>query len=222
MDLVFRALILFGGAYVLLRVVGRRELAEMEPVDFILLIVLGDAIQQGLTQDDYSVTGALTTIFTIAAIQVVLGYMSFRSKRVRTLLEGEPLVLVENGRVLDKNLRRARIAEDELAEEARMSQVTSLSNVAWAVLETSGQISIIPKRSSPRPPLPAAPRCRASSCPASRAAGLWVPSDADDPRVREDRAVTVRGLLGLGVEPEVGHDLVFHALETPRTTRTNR
>jgi uncharacterized membrane protein YcaP (DUF421 family) len=147
MDLVFRALVLFGAVYVLLRVVGRRELAEMEPVDFILLIVLGDAIQQGLTQDDYSVTGALTTIFTIAAIQVVLGYLSFRSRRVRTLLEGEPLVLVENGRVLDKNLHRARIAEDELAEEARLSQVASLSDVAWAVLETSGKISIIPKQS---------------------------------------------------------------------------
>src|SRR3954470_4043519 len=121
MDLVLRALVLFAGVYILLRVVGRRELAEMEPVDFILLIVLGDAIQQGLTQDDYSLTGALTTIFTIAAIQVVLGYVSFRSSRVRTLLEGEPLVLIENGRVLERNLHRARIAPDELAEEARLS-----------------------------------------------------------------------------------------------------
>jgi uncharacterized membrane protein YcaP (DUF421 family) len=147
MDLVLRALVLFAGVYILLRVVGRRELAEMEPVDFILLIVLGDAIQQGLTQDDYSVTGALTTIFTIAAIQVVLGYTAFRSKRVRTILEGEPVVLIEDGRVIDKNLRRARIAEDELAEEARLSQVASLSDIAWAVLETSGKISIIPKSS---------------------------------------------------------------------------
>src|SRR3954452_19632157 len=147
MDLVLRALVLFAGVYILLRVVGRRELAEMEPGDFILLIVLGDAIQQGLTQDDYSVTGALTTIFTIAAIQVVLGFMSYRSRRVRTILEGEPLVLIENGRVLDKNLRRARIAEDELAEEARLSQLASLNDVEWAVLETSGKVSIIPKKS---------------------------------------------------------------------------
>jgi uncharacterized membrane protein YcaP (DUF421 family) len=147
MDLVLRALVLFAGVYILLRVVGRRELAQMEPIDFILLIVLGDAIQQGLTQDDYSVTGALTVIFTVAAIQVVLGYFTFRSKRLRTLMEGEPIVLVENGRVLDKNLRRARIAEDELAEEARLSQVTSLNDVAWAVLETSGKVSIIPKQS---------------------------------------------------------------------------
>src|SRR3954447_22191974 len=100
MDLVLRALVLFAAVYILLRVVGRRELAEMEPVDFILLIVLGDAIQQGLTQDDYSVTGALVTIFTIAAIRVVLGFLSFRSNRVRKILEGEPIVLIEDGRVI--------------------------------------------------------------------------------------------------------------------------
>jgi uncharacterized membrane protein YcaP (DUF421 family) len=147
MDLIFRALVLFGGVYILLRVVGRRELAQMAPIDFILLIVLGDAIQQGLTQDDYSVTGAFLVIFTIAVIQVVLGYVTFRSTRLRTVLEGEPMVLVEDGRVIEKNLRRSRIAAEELAEEARLSQVTSLKDVAWAVLETSGKISIIPKKS---------------------------------------------------------------------------
>src|SRR4051794_3011243 len=146
MDLVLRAIVLFGGVYVLLRAVGRRELAEMEPIDFVLLIVLGDAIQQGLTQDDYSVTGAFITIFSIAAIQVSLGYAAFRSGKVRRLLEGEPVVLVEDGRMIDRNLRRTRIAKDELAEEARLAQVASLNDVAWAVLETSGKISIIPKK----------------------------------------------------------------------------
>src|SRR3954454_18622889 len=108
MDLVVRAIVLFGGVYLLLRAVGRRELAEMEPIDFVLLIVLGDAIQQGLTQDDYSVTGALITIFSIAAIQTFLGYAAFRSKRLRRILEGEPVILVEDGRPIEKNLRRAR------------------------------------------------------------------------------------------------------------------
>src|SRR3954447_10778269 len=116
MDLVLRAIVLFAAVYLLLRVVGRRELAEMEPIDFVLLIVLGDAIQQGLTQDDYSVTGALITITTIAAIQVSLGCLASRSKKVRTVLEGEPVVLVEDGRIVEKNLRRARIAPEELAE----------------------------------------------------------------------------------------------------------
>jgi uncharacterized membrane protein YcaP (DUF421 family) len=147
MDLVFRAIVLFGGVMILLRVVGRRELATMEPIDLILLVVLGDAMQQGLTQSDNSVTGSLIVIFTIGLIQVALAYIAFRSSRMRTVLEGEPLVLIENGNVLDRNLRRARIAREELAEEARLSQVVSLSEVAWAVLETSGKISIIPKRS---------------------------------------------------------------------------
>src|SRR3954451_15668067 len=146
MDLVFRAIVLFGAVMVLLRIVGRRELATMEPIDFILLVVLGDAIQQGLTQDDYSVTGALIVIFTIGVLQVSFAYLSFRSSRVRTVMEGEPLVLIEDGNLIDRNLRRARIAREELAEEARLSQVTALSDVAWAVLETSGKISIIPKK----------------------------------------------------------------------------
>jgi uncharacterized membrane protein YcaP (DUF421 family) len=147
MDLVFRALILFFAVYVLLRVVGPRELAQLTPIDFILLIVLGDAIQQGLTQDDYSVTGSLIVIITIAAIQVTLGWAAFRSKRFRTVIEGEPIVLIEDGRPIEANLRRARIAMDELAEEVRMSQVAQIEDIAWALLETSGRISVIPKKS---------------------------------------------------------------------------
>ena len=147
MDLVLRALVLFGAVYLLLRVVGRRELAQMAPIDFILLIVLGDAIQQGLTQDDYSVSGALIVIFTIAIIQVVLGYVTFRSSKLRVVMEGEPIVLIEDGRVIEKNMQRSRIAAEELAEEARLSQVSSFSEIAWAVLETSGTVSIIPKKS---------------------------------------------------------------------------
>src|SRR4051794_4243316 len=147
MDLVLRAIVLFGGVYVLLRAVGRRELAQMEPIDFVLLIVLGDAIQQGLTQDDYSVTGALVTIFSIAAIQVGLGYAAFRSTKVRRVLEGEPVILVEDGRLIDKNMRRARLVPEELEEEARLAQLQGIREIAWAVLETSGKISIIPKKS---------------------------------------------------------------------------
>src|SRR4051794_998429 len=138
MDLVLRAVVLFAAVYLLLRVVGRRELAQLEPFDFILLIVLGDAIQQGLTQDDYSVTGSLVTITSIAAIQVAVGYSAFRWKPVRTFLEGEPIVVVENGKIHEKNLRRARIAREELAEEARQSQVPHIEDIQWAVLETSG------------------------------------------------------------------------------------
>jgi len=84
-------------------------------------------------------------IASASRISFACSIASFRSSRIRTVMEGEPLVLIENGNVLDRNLRRARIAREELAEEARLSQVRSLTDVAWAVLETSGKISIIPK-----------------------------------------------------------------------------
>ena len=146
MDLVFRALVLFFAVFVLLRVIDRRELAELEPFDFILLIVLGDAIQQGLTQDDYSVTGAIIAVSTIATLQVLTSYLGFRSRHARRVLEGQPVVLIARGELVTRNLRRERMTADEIAEEMRMQQIGSVEDVEWAILETNGSISFIPKR----------------------------------------------------------------------------
>src|SRR5918912_1486054 len=146
MDLVIRAVVTFFFIFLLTRVIGRRELSSLEPVDLILLIVLGDAVQQGLTQDDYSVTGAITVITTFAVLQVLLSYLNFRLPRLRPILDGEPIVVVQDGKVIERNLKRERLTVEELAEEARMSQIASLDDVQWAVLETSGQISFIEKQ----------------------------------------------------------------------------
>jgi uncharacterized membrane protein YcaP (DUF421 family) len=146
-DIALRSILLFFVVFLLTRAIGRRELSSLEPFDLILLIILGDAIQQGLTQDDYSVTGALIVISTFAALQVGISYLSFRSKRLRPILEGEPIVLVEDGRVIEKNMQRERLTQGELAAAARQEQIASLDEIRWAVLETSGKISFIPKQS---------------------------------------------------------------------------
>ena len=146
MDLVLRAVVTFFFIFLLTRVIGRRELSSLEPFDLILLIVLGDAVQQGLTQDDYSVTGAITVITTFALLQVLLSYLNFRVPRLRPILDGEPIVIVQDGKVLERNLKRERLTVEELAEEARTNQIASLDDVQWAVLETSGQISFIEKQ----------------------------------------------------------------------------
>jgi uncharacterized membrane protein YcaP (DUF421 family) len=146
MDLFFRAFFLFFFIFFLTRVVGKRELSSMEPFDLILLIVLGDAVQQGLTQDDYSVTGAMIVISVIALLQVFVSWLGFRfDKRLGPILEGEPLILVHEGDVLEKNLNRERITVDEVAEAGRQQNIASLDEIRFAVLETDGQITIIPK-----------------------------------------------------------------------------
>jgi uncharacterized membrane protein YcaP (DUF421 family) len=145
MDIAFRGAALFLFMYLLTRVIGRRELSSLQPFDLILLIVLGDTIQQGLTQDDYSVTGAVIAVGTIAGLQVLTSWGAFRFPRVRRLLNGHPIVLVQDGRVIEKNLRRERLTIDDLTEQARAHQVASLEAVQWAIFEPSGSISFITK-----------------------------------------------------------------------------
>jgi uncharacterized membrane protein YcaP (DUF421 family) len=143
MDLVLRALAIYAAILVFTRILGRRELSTLQPFDLILLVVIGDLVQQGVTQNDLSVTGAVVVIATIGLAQVATSYLSFRSRRMRSVLEGEPLVLVEKGRVIDRNLRRERLTMDDLTEAARKSEIESLDDVKWAVLETTGEISFI-------------------------------------------------------------------------------
>src|SRR5881396_3248231 len=109
MDLAIRAVVLFSFIYLLTRVIGRRELSSLEPFDLIVLIVLGDAIQQGLTQDDYSVTGAVLVISTLTLLQVFASFLGFRFPRLRPALAGEPVIVVEEGEPILRNLRRERL-----------------------------------------------------------------------------------------------------------------
>jgi uncharacterized membrane protein YcaP (DUF421 family) len=148
MDIALRAVFLYAFIVFVMRVIGRRELSSMTPFDLILLIVLGDAIQQGLTQDDYSVTGAVIAVATIATMQVFTSYLSFRSKRARRVFEGDPIVVVDHGELVASNLNRERMTEDEVLEEARQQQIGSLDEVDWAILESNGSISFIKKGSS--------------------------------------------------------------------------
>jgi uncharacterized membrane protein YcaP (DUF421 family) len=147
MDLVIRATVVFFFIFLITRIVGRRELSNMEPFDLIMLVVIGDLVQQGITQSDNSVTGALTVIATIALLSVFVAWVAFRFKRVRLVTDGEPIILVREGEVIEHNLRRERLTVEEVEAEARMQQIESIDGIRWAILETDGQISCVPKTS---------------------------------------------------------------------------
>lgn len=131
MDLVVRTLVVISILFVITRLVGRRELSSLEPFDLILLVVVGDLIQQGITQSDDSVTGTTIVLATVSLMTVGLSYLSFRVPRLRPLLEGEPIVLVIDGKTIEANLRRERITMDDLLEEARQQQLDSLDTVRF-------------------------------------------------------------------------------------------
>jgi uncharacterized membrane protein YcaP (DUF421 family) len=143
MDIVLRAVIIYALVFAFTRALGRRELSSLQPFDFILLVVIGDLIQSGVTQTDLSVTGVFLALCTIGLLQVLTSYLGFRFRRVRPVLQGEPIVLVENGKLIDRNMRRERLTLDDLAEKARLSEIATIDEIRWAVLETNGDISFI-------------------------------------------------------------------------------
>jgi uncharacterized membrane protein YcaP (DUF421 family) len=145
MDIVIRAALIFAFVFLLTRMLGRRELNSLEPFDLILLVVTGDLVQQGVTQNDQSITGALLAISTIGLLTVLLSYVSFRFKRLRPILGGEPIVLVEDGKVIEANLNRQRMTREEIGAEARLNGIGSIEDVRWGILETNGRISFVTK-----------------------------------------------------------------------------
>ena len=148
MDIVVRAVVAFVFVFMLTRLIGRRELSSLQPFDLMLLIVIGDLIQQGVTQNDLSVTGLILAVGIFAGMTLIASYLGFRFRRLRPILEPEPLILVEDGAVIERNLKKERMTPEELAAEARIQQIESLEKVKWAVLESGGQISFIPKSGS--------------------------------------------------------------------------
>jgi uncharacterized membrane protein YcaP (DUF421 family) len=143
-DLIIRTAIAFAFILLVTRVIGRRELSGLEPFDLILLVVVGDLIQQGVTQNDESVTGMLIVVGTLTVLTVMVSYMGFRMPRVRRALEGIPIVLIEDGSIVTGNLNSERLSVSEIEAEARAQQITSLTDVKFAILETNGKISFIP------------------------------------------------------------------------------
>ena len=145
MDIVVRAFFAFCFVFLLTRLIGRRELSSLQPFDLMLLVVVGNLIQQGVTQNDLSFTGLMIAVGVFGLLTLTTSYLGFRFRRVRPLLEPEPLILVEDGKVIERNLRKERMTAEEIAGEARLQQIASLDDVQWAVLESGGRVSFIPK-----------------------------------------------------------------------------
>jgi uncharacterized membrane protein YcaP (DUF421 family) len=145
-DLVFRAAFGFLFVFFLTRIVGRRELSSLEPFDLILLVMIGDLVQQGITQNDFSVTGMVLVGGTVALMTVLIAWTDFRFPFVRPAIAGRPIIIVQDGKPIEANLRRNRLTAEEVAADARQEQgLASLDQVQWAILESNGRISFIAK-----------------------------------------------------------------------------
>ena len=144
---VLRSVLFYGALLVFLRVTGKRTLAQVTTFDFVLLLMISEASQQGLVGEDHSVTGAMLIVLTLVTMDIVLSVAKRRSRRLESWVESRPLVLVEEGRVIEERMHWSRVDMADILEAAReLRGVWSLEQIRYAILERDGMISIVPKR----------------------------------------------------------------------------
>jgi uncharacterized membrane protein YcaP (DUF421 family) len=143
MDIVVRASVIYILLWAITRGMGKRELSEISPFDLILVVIMGDLIQQGVTQDDRSITGAAIAVATITIWVIGMSYASFRSQRVSNVTSGLPVVIVRDGQLLEDFFPHERLRFDDVAEEARNQGISDLRKVRVGILEADGNMSFV-------------------------------------------------------------------------------
>lgn len=145
MDMVFRALAIYLFLVVVFKVAGRRALLQMTSFDLILLLIISEATQQALLGQDFSVTGAMITITTTVVVDIIFGLMKKYFSPVENILDGTPVILVENGVPTADKLKKVDVSCDDILVSARQNNgITEISQIKYAILERNGHISIIP------------------------------------------------------------------------------
>jgi uncharacterized membrane protein YcaP (DUF421 family) len=152
MEIVVRATVIYFFLFVVMRAGGKRELSEMSPFDLVLLVTMGDLVQQAVTQEDFSLVGAFMAIGTLTLWVAIFSFLSFKSSRLRRLFDGDPVVMVDRGTQKPEAMRVERVTEDDLKEAARNHGIGDLSSVRLAVLEPDGKFSFLPVTQSHQDP----------------------------------------------------------------------
>jgi uncharacterized membrane protein YcaP (DUF421 family) len=143
MATVVRAALLWVFLILVMRAIGRKELSELSPFEFVLLVVMGDLIQQGVTEQDSSVTAAVLAVSTMVLLTLAVSYAGFRWPRVAPLLGGSPVVVIRDGRVQRSALRIERLTIEDVEDAAREQGIGDLRDVRMGVLEADGTFSFV-------------------------------------------------------------------------------
>jgi uncharacterized membrane protein YcaP (DUF421 family) len=145
-EFIARAVVVYIFLLVILRVTGKRQVGQLAPFDLVLLLVLSNALQNAMNGGDNTVTGGLISAVTLVALNWLLGYATYRSKKIGRFVEGRPQVIVHNGHVYRDVMQNERLTQDELDAAIRLAGCASIHDVHFAILENNGQISVRARR----------------------------------------------------------------------------
>ena len=145
MNPVFRGLIIYLFLMLMFRLSGKRTLAQTTPFEFVLLLIISEVTQQALVGEDFSITASLILISTLIGTDLFFSLIKQRFKKLEKIAEGVPLIILKDGKVLEKQIKKTRVQEDDILEAGRnLHGLERLDQMKYAVLEIDGSISIIP------------------------------------------------------------------------------
>ena len=144
-EFLIRGVVVYAVLIFLLRLTGKRQVGQLAPFDLVLLLVLSNAVQNSMTAGDNSLVGGLISAATLILVNWLIGYATYRNKRLEALVEGRPLVLIHHGRLYEKAMSSAQLTHHELNAALRQAGVSCQEDVLSAILENNGAISVIPK-----------------------------------------------------------------------------
>lgn len=146
MDSVLRIAFIYFFLMIALRVMGKREMSQMSAFELVTLLMVPEIFSTALAREDYSMTHATVGVATLFTLVFITSLVTFRFKRIETMVEGQPSILVSNGKPIERNLKRERVTVDEVFVELHKAGLHELEQVRWAILEPDGKIAIIPRR----------------------------------------------------------------------------
>ena len=150
-ELIVRSLIVYGLLIVLLRVTGKRQVGQLAPFDLVLLLVLSNAVQNAMNGGDNSVTAGIISAVTLIGLNYGIGYLTYRNKRLEVLIEGQPEVLIHNGKLFEQVMARAQLTHHELNAALRQEGCVSVAEVHCAILENNGTITVHQRPAADKP-----------------------------------------------------------------------
>jgi uncharacterized membrane protein YcaP (DUF421 family) len=143
MEIVLRAAVIYVFLWIVTRVIGKKELAELSAFELVLIVTIGDLVQQGVTQEDMSVTGAMLAVGTIALLVVGTSYIGYRWRGSRRVIEGVPVIVVDDGRLVPEVLEMERLGEEDVLSSAREQGIADVRDIRFGVLEPDGTFSFV-------------------------------------------------------------------------------
>ena len=144
-ELVIRSIVVYAFLILILRISGKRQIGQMAPFDLVLLLILSNAVQNSMSGGDNSLVGGLLIASVLVGVNFMMGYATYKSKKLETLIEGRPQIIIHNGRLFEDAMAKCQLTHHELDSAMRQAGCDSVGKVRSAILENNGIISVIAK-----------------------------------------------------------------------------